>query len=118
MGEIDIECVLKKERVNETRALDSIRVQATSESNQYAATPPSASIRRRATRAPTSQCHKSLWTADPLLISHNTNELPRAGELRQLFCFFGPVGGWYRSGAPMPSPPHPTPAQCTSNGHK
>ncbi|SGY41835.1 BQ5605_C003g02570 [Microbotryum silenes-dioicae] len=71
MGEIDIECVLKKkERVNETRALDSIRVQATSESNQYA-TPPSASIRRRATRAPTSQCHKSFWTADPLLISHN-----------------------------------------------
>ncbi|SGY55487.1 BQ5605_C139g13418 [Microbotryum silenes-dioicae] len=64
MGEIDIECVLKKkERVNETRALDSIRVQATSESNQYA-TPPSASIRRRATRAPTSQCHKDGYQDD------------------------------------------------------
>ncbi|SCZ88745.1 BZ3500_MvSof-1268-A1-R1_Chr2-1g04608 [Microbotryum saponariae] len=34
MGEIDIECVLKKrERVNETRALDSIRVQATSDTS-------------------------------------------------------------------------------------
>ncbi|SCZ91735.1 BZ3500_MvSof-1268-A1-R1_Chr5-1g07638 [Microbotryum saponariae] len=61
MGEIDIECVLKKrERVNETRALDSIRVQATSESNQDT-TPPSASIRRRATRTPTSQCHKAFF---------------------------------------------------------